>query len=117
MATAGRLAPTQCVLLALPRALVTLLTWLGFVATTTTRHHHHPPPPLPTLSVRHAGKSVKRVDNLRTLAAASDYVTLHLPFIPGVTENLISDDFFMHMKVGWLVGWFVRVCVRAHQTP
>lgn len=57
----------------------------------------------PAVSVEMAwkidGKSVKRVDNIRSIASVADYVSIHVPFIEGVTENLISDDFFMHMKV------------------
>ena len=57
----------------------------------------------PAVSVEMAwkidGKSVKRVDNIRSVASVADYVSVHVPFIEGVTENLISEDFFMHMKV------------------
>ena len=57
----------------------------------------------PAVSVEMAwkidGKAVKRVDDIREIATASDYISVHVPFIEGVTENLISDEFFMHMKV------------------
>ncbi len=56
----------------------------------------------PAVSVEMAwkidGKKVRRVDNIRSIAANADYISLHVPFVKGKTENLISDDFLLHMK-------------------
>ena len=49
------------------------------------------------------GKHIQRVDSVREIAQRSDYVSIHVPFIAGVTENLIGDDFFLHMKVRMLL--------------
>lgn len=57
----------------------------------------------PNLSVDMAwrldGRKISRVDDIRQIAQMSDYISIHVPFIKGVTENLIGDEFFMHMKV------------------
>ena len=62
----------------------------------------------PDIAWRIDGSKIKRVENLRDLAAASDYVSLHVPFIAGVTENLIKDDFFLHMKPSTHILNFAR---------
>jgi phosphoglycerate dehydrogenase-like enzyme len=46
----------------------------------------------------HLHPQVKRLNSLRELASVSDYVSIHVPFIKGVTENLINDNFFLYMK-------------------
>ena len=48
---------------------------------------------------------VERVDSLETLLAKSDYVSLHIPMIKGVTENIMNQRMFDLMKVctPWLL--------------
>ena len=50
----------------------------------------------PALSIDSAmmlpGDRMKRTEDLKELFAASDYITLHLPYIPDVTHHLINEE-------------------------
>ncbi len=64
----------------------------------------------PALSVDAAWRlssSVKKVDNLTSLVARSDYITLHLPVLES-TRNLINHELLAHLKPGAIVLNFAR---------
>ena len=56
----------------------------------------------PVLSVEAAwrlpGEKITRAESIPNLVAQSDYVSIHVPFIPGVTEDLIGDEVLLHMR-------------------
>ena len=56
----------------------------------------------PALSIESAwsldGNKVSRVNEIETIAAASDYISLHLPVIKGVTEGIVGEQFLSMMK-------------------
>jgi len=49
-------------------------------------------------ALRLPGDKVECVDSLETLLAKSDYVSLHIPMIKGVTENIMNQRMFDLMK-------------------
>lgn len=58
----------------------------------------------PNLTVESAwdlnGENIKRVNDIESCISSSDYVTLHVPMIKGVTDNLIDEDKIKIMKPG-----------------
>lgn len=64
----------------------------------------------PALSVDAAWRlssSIKKVDNLQSLVAQSDYVTLHLPVLDS-TINLVNAELLAHFKQGACLLNFAR---------
>ena len=66
----------------------------------------------PHLTIEQAFKmdthSVERVDSVQSVVSQADFLSVHVPFIPGVTENLISKDMISLMKPGAHVLNFSR---------
>jgi D-3-phosphoglycerate dehydrogenase / 2-oxoglutarate reductase len=58
----------------------------------------------PALTVEAAwnldGEKIKRVNELESVVAGADYVSLHVPVIKGVTENLMNDELIDMMRPG-----------------
>jgi D-3-phosphoglycerate dehydrogenase len=46
------------------------------------------------------GNKVKRVNNIENCIECADYISLHIPVIKGVTENLINSEMINIMKTG-----------------
>jgi len=64
----------------------------------------------PALSVEAAWRlsnQVQRIENLPTLLSRSDYVSLHVPYLP-TTKNLINDDTVRFFKPGLRLLNFAR---------
>ena len=64
----------------------------------------------PAISVEAAwrlSKDVQRMDNMHSLLARSDYISLHLPMLES-THNLINDDILANVKPGACLLNFAR---------
>ena len=44
------------------------------------------------------GNTIARASSVEQVAQQSDYISLHVPFIPGVTENLIDENIIAKMR-------------------
>lgn len=65
----------------------------------------------PALSLEAAlmlSPNLKRVGSLSEVFKASDYLTLHVPYIPGVTHHLINEAALKQMKSGVCLMNFAR---------
>ena len=57
---------------------------------------------------RGGGKYTQRVDKLEDLLKQSDYITLHTPYIKGVTHHLLNSETLAVCKPGVSILNFAR---------
>ena len=73
----------------------------------------------PELTIKNAllldGNKFTHVDNIETCVGVSDYISLHVPVINGVTDNLINNEVFTSMKPGCNLLNFSRDSLVDHQ--
>ena len=73
----------------------------------------------PELTIKNAllldGNKFTHVDNIETCVGVSDYISLHVPVIKGVTDNLINNEVFTSMKPGCNLLNFSRDSLVDHQ--
>ena len=62
------------------------------------------------------GDKIERVNDIKYCVERSDYISLHLPFIKGVTENIINSEMIKSMKPGCNLLNFSRGELVDHQS-